>query len=119
MSPFRRVFLAAAAALACVSLFMLASLEASPAGPPGGLEFGDEFWKHWGDGKGELAAYDLTIPRYGQSRKGVAVTVFVTETFSNSLRVKSDPGRHPKSDEFPVMKLNLVEDFATGIYDYN
>src|SRR5213082_2862718 len=119
MSPFRRVFLPAAAALACVSLFVVASPQASPAAPPGGLEFGDEFWKHWGDGKGELAGYDLTIPRYGQSRKGVAVTVFVTETFSNSLRVKSDPGHHPKSDEFPVMKLNLVEDFATGIYDYN
>ena len=124
MSPFRRAFLAAAAAVAAasVSLFVLASPQAppsAPAGPSGGLEFGDEFWKHWGDGKGELAGYDLTIPRYGQIRKGVAITVFVTETFSNSLRVKSDPGRHPKSDEFPVMKLNLVEDFATGIYDYN
>src|SRR6476469_9637897 len=124
MSPFRRAFLAVAAAVAAVSvsLFVLASPQAAPSAPsnaPGGLEFGDEFWKHWGDGKGELAGYDLTIPRYGQIRKGVAITVFVTETFSNSLRVKSDPGRHPKSDEFPVMKLNLVEDFATGIYDYN
>ncbi|MEO8191593.1 MAG: hypothetical protein ABI682_14740 [Acidobacteriota bacterium] len=81
--------------------------------------FGDAFWKRWGDGKGELAGYDLVFPRYGQQRKGVAVTIFVTETFSNSLRVKSDPGKHPASDEFPVMKLNLVEDFQTGIYDYN
>src|SRR5512141_579993 len=81
--------------------------------------FGDEFWKRWGDGKGELSGYDLVFPRYGQLRKGIAVTVFVTETFSNSLRVKSDPGKHPASDEFPVIKLNLVEDFATGIYDYN
>ena len=124
MSPFRRAFLAVAAAVAAVSasLFVLASTPPAPSSPSnsaGVLEFGDEFWKHWGDGKGELAGYDLTIPRYGQIRKGVAITVFVTETFSNSLRVKSDPGRHPKSDEFPVMKLNLVEDFATGIYDYN
>ena len=81
--------------------------------------FGDSFWKRWGDGKGELSSYDLTIPRYGELRQGVAITVFVTETFSNSLRVKSDPGRHEKSDEFPVMKLNLVEDFSTGVYDYN
>jgi hypothetical protein len=43
----------------------------------------------------------------------------VTETFSNSLRVKADPGKHPATDEFPVMKLNLVEDYQTGIYDYN
>jgi hypothetical protein len=49
----------------------------------------------------------------------VAVTIFVTETFSNSLRVKSDPGKRPASDEVPVMKLNLVQDFPTGLYDYN
>jgi hypothetical protein len=85
----------------------------------GAPELGDAFWKRWGDGRAELAGYDLTFPRYGHPRSGVAVTIFVTETFSNSLRVKSDPGKHPAADEFPVMKLNLVEDFATGIYDYN
>lgn len=81
--------------------------------------YGDAFWKHWGDGRAELAAYDLETPRYGEPRRGVAVAIFVTETFSSSLRVKADPGKHPKSDEFPVLKLNLVQDFATGIYDYN
>ena len=110
----------AAAALAlglivCRGVPSGAAVPAAPAAPV----FGDAFWKHWGDGKAELAGYDLTFPRYGELRRGVAVTVFVTETFSNSLRVKSDPGKHPKSDEFPVMKLNLVEDFSTGIYDYN
>jgi hypothetical protein len=77
------------------------------------------FWSTWGDGQAELAAYDLTIPRYNQPRHGVAVTIFVTETFSNSARVKADPGKHPPADEFPVMKLNLVKDYQTGIYDYN
>jgi len=89
---------------------------AAPATAP---VFDDAFWKQWGDGRAELAGYDLTTPRYGSLRRGTAVTIFVTETFSNALRVKSDPGRHPKSDEFPVMKLNLVQDFPTGIYDYN
>ncbi|MDQ6891688.1 MAG: hypothetical protein M3167_03295 [Acidobacteriota bacterium] len=116
MSALRRASFTIAA-LGSAALFALAAAP-SPRSDAG-LTFDDEFWKHWGDGKGELAGYDLTIPRYGQLRKGVAVTVFVTETFSNSLRVKSDPGRHPKSDEFLVLKLNLVEDFATGIYDYN
>lgn len=81
--------------------------------------FDRAFWKTWGDGKAEVAGYDLTFPRYGAPRRGTAVAVFVTETFSKSLRVKADPGQHPKSDEFPVMKLNLVRDFPTGIYDYN
>lgn len=82
-------------------------------------KFDSAFWSHWGDGKAELAGYDLTYPRYNELRSGVAVTIFVTETFSNSLRVKADPGEHPASDEFPVMKLNLIQDFQTGIYDYN
>jgi len=41
--------------------------------------FGDGFWKHWGDGRAEVASYDLTYPRYGELRSGTAVTVFVTE----------------------------------------
>lgn len=77
------------------------------------------FWKIWGDGQAELSGYDLTFPRYGHPRRGVAVTVFVAETFSNSLRVKAERGKHPATDQFPVMKLNLVKDFQTGIYDYN
>jgi hypothetical protein len=89
------------------------------ASAPPDLVFGDAFWKRWGDGQAEIAAYDLTFPRYGEPRPGVAIAIFVTETFSDAERVKADPGRHPKSDEIPVMKLNLVEDFATGIYDYN
>lgn len=106
--------------IAFAAILCVTALAGAPAPPaPVTTPFGDGFWKHWGDGKGELAAYDLVFPRYGEIRRGLAVTVFVTETFSNSLRVKSDPGRHPASDEFPVMKLNLIEDFATGIYDYN
>lgn len=81
--------------------------------------FDEAFWAHWGDGQAELASYDLTFPRYSSLRSGLAVTIFVTETFSNSLRVKADPGEHPESDEFSVMKLNLMMDFPTGVYDYN
>jgi hypothetical protein len=99
----------------------LPSRAAAVPAPSGSAEpeFGDRFWKHWGDGRAELAGYDLTFPRYGAPRMGTAVAIFVTETFSHALRVKADPGRHPRADEFPVLKLNLVRDFATGIYDYN
>lgn len=79
----------------------------------------DEFWSYWGDGKAELDGYALVEPRYGEPRDGTAVLIFVTEDFSDSARVKADPGKHPASDVHPVMKLNLVRDFQTGIYDYN
>jgi hypothetical protein len=77
------------------------------------------FWKTWADGFAELTSYELKYPRYGAQRDGTAVAIFVAETFANTIRVKSDPGVRAKDDEFSVMKLNLVEDFQTGIYDYN
>lgn len=103
-------------ALAAAFLFLAWGGAGAAPAPPA---FGDPFWQRWGDGQAELDGYDLTFSRYGAARKGTAVAIFVTETFSNALRVKSDPGRHPAADEFPVMKLNLVQDFPTGIYDYN
>ncbi len=77
--------------------------------PPG-------FWDHWGDGKAELAGYRLKQPRYGEARSGEAVMVTVTEDFTRAARVKSDGGH---GDEYPIIKLNEVRDFQTGIYDYN
>jgi hypothetical protein len=121
----RRILFALLLAAVPIAAFVAAHGHPASSSPPqdssgkAAAAFGDDFWKRWGDGKGELSGYDLTFPRYGETRQGVAVTIFVTETFSNSARVKADPGRHPASDEFPVMKLNLVEDFSTGIYDYN
>jgi hypothetical protein len=79
----------------------------------------DGFWAHWGDNKAELSGYTLTMPRYRQKRQGQAVLIFVTEDFSDSARVKADPGKHPKSDVYPVLKLNSVRKFQTGIYDYS
>ncbi len=99
--------------------------EASPAGAATVVKdaaspvYDTAFWKTWGDGFAELTSYDLKYPRYGAAREGTAVAIFVAETFANSLRVKSDPGVRDKKDEFSVMKLNLVEDFPTGVYDYN
>lgn len=77
------------------------------------------FWPHWGDGLAEVNGYRLTQPRYGEKRHGTAVHIFVTETFSDSARVKSDPGKHPPTDEFPVLKLNEIKKFQTGIYPYS
>jgi hypothetical protein len=76
----------------------------------------DGFWDVWGDGKAEISTYALTQPRYGQERQGEAILVFVTETFADDDRVKSDGGHDV---EYSVLKLNEVRDFTTGIYDYN
>ncbi len=80
---------------------------------------GQDFWKHWGDGQAELSGYRLTQPRYGAPRAGTAVLIYVTEELSDELRVKADPGRHAARDVFPVLKLNAVRDFQTGIYGYH
>lgn len=77
------------------------------------------FWQTWGDGQAELTSYRLQFPRYGAVRPGTAVAIFVTENFSKAHRVKTDATPETSPDAFPVMKLNLVEDFQTGIYDYN
>jgi hypothetical protein len=78
-----------------------------------------DFWGHWSDGKAEMNGYRLVQPRYGAKRPGTAVLIYVTEDFSDSLRVKADPGKHPASDVYPVLKLNAVREFQTGVYDYN
>jgi hypothetical protein len=91
---------------------------AAPAVRPLTAESSNAFWAHWGDGRAEMNGYRLVQPRYGAPRTGSAVYIFVTEDFSDSVRVKADPGRHPASDVYPVMKLNAVRHFQTGIYDY-
>ena len=91
-----------------------------PSAPsPLSAELSRAFWSHWGDGRAEMNAYRLVQPRYAAPRKGTAVLIYVTEDFSDRLRVKADPGKHPPSDVYPVLKLNAIRDFQTGIYDYN
>jgi hypothetical protein len=80
---------------------------------------GYDFWRHWSDGMGEVNSYDLTFPRYGEPRQGIAVAIFVTETFTNSQRVKHEGKDPSRQDLFPVMKLNLIESYRTGVYTYN
>lgn len=89
-------------------------------GGPGPAAAGDkEFDSHWHDGRAELDGYRLKVGRYGQERDGTCVMIYVTEPFSESKRVKvDDPSKNP-SDTFDALKLNIVRDFQTGIYDYN
>jgi hypothetical protein len=77
------------------------------------------FWDYWGDGKGEVSSYRVVVSRYGELREGYSVLVFVTEDISRTTRIKDDSGKLPAPDRAPVLKLNRVVKFTTGIYDYS
>lgn len=79
----------------------------------------EEFKKYWYAGKAEICSYHLQQARYGEIHEGYAVTVFVTEDFSKSKQVKLDRPDAAGDDKLPVLKLNLVKKFNTGIYPYS
>ena len=78
-----------------------------------------DFWKHWGDGKGELCSYRIVVSRYGELREGWSVLVFVTEDISRTTRLKAESAAIAQQDRVPVLKLNRTIKFTTGIYDYS
>ena len=113
-----------AAALASLLTVLLAACAPSPTLPEKAAKapktrYDAAFWDTWGDGFAEVSTYQLLMPRYGEPREGESILIFVSETFSERQRVKADPGRNPRTDEFPVMKLNWQKNFQTGIYDYS
>ena len=83
------------------------------------LGSGDAFGEHWYDGQAELSGYRWRGTRYGEPRTGEAVAIFVTEPFSAAQHVKVDRPAEHTGEVVTVLKLNLVRDFQTGIYDYD
>ena len=73
---------------------------------------------YWDRGQAEVARYDLVQSRYGQPREGHAVLVFVTEPFRTDTQVKDERGADPAASE-RVLKLNRIQRFTTGVYDYS
>ena len=121
MTSKRLAFIATvwAALSACGQGRVTAQPEGPPRIPPPSWTapaYDAAFGERWFDGKAELAGYALTYPRYGELRRGTAVSIVVTERLDPQTRIKAerDPGRG-----VPVIKLNLIEDFQTGVYDYN
>jgi len=74
------------------------------------------FKSYWYRGA-EITSYKLEQMRYGEARSGNAVLVFVTENFSSDKQVKSDDPNSQKV--IPILKLNFVKKFVTGIYSYS
>ncbi len=83
------------------------------------LNLSQNFGDYWYQGKAELTSYDLQQVRYGETRNGEAVLIFVTEDFSKSKQVKLDDPKTAENDAEKVMKLNFTKKFDTGIYPYS
>ena len=76
-----------------------------------------DFKDYWYQGKAELNRYELEQARYGEIHKGDAILVFVKEDFLRDKQVKLEHGS--SENALPVLKLNAIRKFATGIYSYS
>ena len=74
---------------------------------------------YWFQGKAEIARYSVEQERYGEMRTAQQIMVFVTEDFSAAKQVKLDDPAAAGADRVPVLKVNLLRRFVTGIYDYS
>ena len=79
---------------------------------------GNDFWQQWSDGKAEVNAYRIKQKRYNKMRTGTMFLIYVTEPFSRSRQVKVDYYNENDPDHTIALKLNIIEQFQTGIYDY-
>ncbi len=75
--------------------------------------------RYWHQGKAEISVFDVEQRRYGQMRRAQQVNIFVTEDFSAQKQVKLDNPEAAGADRTPVLKLNALRRFPTGIYDYS
>ena len=76
-----------------------------------------EFNSYWYTGKAEINVYDIEQARYGELRNGKAVRIFVTEDFLLNKQVKKESMTNEPSTS--VLKMNYLNKFTTGIYDYS
>ena len=76
-----------------------------------------EFRRQWYERGAELSRFEVIRRRYGEPRRSRAVFVFVTEPFRRDALVKADTSGGEATVD--VLKLNWIERFTTGIYDYS
>jgi hypothetical protein len=83
------------------------------------MQLDSGFNAYWFGGVAELSTYEVEQDRYGELRKAEQVNIFVTEDFSREKHVKLDAPQNAGADRTPVLKLNWIRRFNTGIYDYS
>ncbi len=76
-----------------------------------------DFNSYWYANTAEISRYKLEQARYGEMHDGDVVLVFVTEDLGDESHVKND--RQLGGNSVPILKLNYVKHFTTGIYDYS
>ena len=77
-----------------------------------------DFHSYWYDHGAEITRFELEQSRYGEIHPGHAILIFVTEPFLPDIHVKSDY-KFSRLKSIPVLKLNFIKRFDTGIYDYS
>jgi hypothetical protein len=77
-----------------------------------------DFNSYWNNYSAEISRFELEQGRYGEIRHGHVVLIFVTEPFLPDIQVKSD-FKASRGKSIPILKLNLIKRFNTGIYDYS
>jgi len=75
-----------------------------------------QFNAYWYPNGAEISRFSLSQARYGEIHRGDAVFVFVTESLNPRIQVKA---ARPDAADIPVLKLNAVRTFFTGIYPYS
>jgi hypothetical protein len=75
-----------------------------------------QFRDYWYNHGAEISRFNLHQMRYGEIHQGDAVLVFVTEEMNPAIQVKAD---NPGPEDIPMLKLNAVRKFFTGIYPYS
>jgi hypothetical protein len=77
-----------------------------------------DFHSYWYNHGAEITRFELEQSRYGEIRPGHAILIFVTEPFRPDIHVKSDY-EASREKSIPILKLNFIKRFNTGIYDYS
>ena len=73
---------------------------------------------YWHQGQAEISRFRLEQSRYGETREGDLIQVFVTEDFLPGPQVKSERGDPAERGAVHILKLNSLRRFRTGLYDY-
>jgi hypothetical protein len=110
---------AAVLAIPASSTATAKSTGAAPASPALPIPPSPAFLRYWKSGLAEITSYAITTERYGEMRKAQCVMVLVYEEMNADTRIKVESDRTPAPKRIPVLKLNNLLKFTTGVYDYS